>query len=122
MKISSSLLDTLRSIKGNQRACVVTEPLWAIPNNLILPFSSVYMAAIGLSDTQIGLVASLGLAAQFIAALLSGAIVDKHGRRATMLTFGLISWTIPCILWAAARDLRYFIFAAALNGLWRITG
>ncbi len=122
MKITHPLWRTLRSLKGNQRACVVTEPLWAIPNNLFLPFASIYMAAIGLQDIQIGTVASLGLAAQFLSGLFSGAIVDKYGRRRTMLVFGLLSWLLPCALWAGARGYRYFIFAVVFNGMWRVTG
>lgn len=122
MKITHPLWQTLRSLKGNQRACVVTEPLWAIPNNLILPFASIYMAAIGLQDIQIGMAASLGLATQFLSGLFSGAIVDKYGRRRTMLVFGLLSWILPCILWAGAQGYWYFICAAVFNGMWRITG
>ncbi len=122
MKITHPLWRTLRSLKGNQRACVLTEPLWAIPNNLFVPFASIYMAAIGLQDVQIGMVASLGMATQFLSGLLSGAIVDKYGRRRTMLVFGLLSWLIPCMLWAGARGYWYFIFAAVLNGMWRVTG
>ena len=122
MKLTHPLWQTFRSLKGNQRACVVTEPLWAIPNNLFLPFVSVYMAAIGLQDAQIGLIASLGLAAQFLSGLFSGAIVDKYGRRKTMLVFGLLSWLLPCLLWAGARGYWYFVFAVVLNGMWRITG
>ncbi len=122
MNIKHPLWRTLRSLKGNQRACVLTEPLWAIPNNLFLPFASIYMASIGLQDSQIGMVASLGLAAQFLTALFSGAVVDKYGRRRTMLLFGLISWSLPCILWAGAQDYRYFLLAIAFNGLWRVIG
>jgi MFS family permease len=116
------LLHTLRSIKGNQRACVVTEPLWAIPNNLIIPFASVYMAMVGLKDAQIGMVASFGLAMQFFWALFSGAIVDKYGRRKTMLVFGLLGWSIPCVLWAASQGYWYFMIAVFFNSMWRITG
>lgn len=122
LKITHPLWQTFRSLKGNQRACVITEPLWAIPNNLFLPFVSVYMAAVGLQDVQIGMVASLGLAAQFLSGLFSGAIVDKYGRRKTMLVFGLLSWLLPCLLWAGARGYWYFVFAVGLNGMWRITG
>ncbi len=122
MKSHHPLLQTLRSLKGNQRACVVTEPLWAIPNNLILPFASIYMAAIGLNDGQIGKVASLGLVMQFLWALFSGAIVDKYGRRFTMLAFGLFSWSIPCLLWAASTGYWYFVIAIIFNSMWRVTG
>lgn len=122
MKTPHPLWQTMRSLKGNQWACVVTEPLWAIPNNLFLPFASVYMAAIGMQDVQIGMIASLGLAMQFFWALFSGAIVDKYGRRQTMLLFGLVSWTLPCILWAAAQGYWYFLFAVIFNSMWRVTG
>ncbi len=117
-----ALWRSLRSLKGNQRACVVAEPLWAIPYNLFLPFASVYMAAIGLSDAQIGTIASLGLAIQFLWGLLSGALVDKFGRRWTLLVFGLLSWTIPCGLWALAHGYWYFAVAIAFNSMWRVTG
>jgi MFS family permease len=122
MKDYHPLLRTLRSVKGNQRACVFTEPLWAIPYNLFLPFVSVYMAAVGLKDTQIGMLASIGLALQFLWALFSGAIVDKFGRRRTMLVFGLLSWTLPCLLWAASRGYWYFLAAVLFNSMWRVTG
>ena len=122
MKITHPLWRTFRSLKGNQRACVFTEPLWAIPNNLFIPFASIYMAAIGLNDAEIGMVASVGLAMQFLSTLFSGAIVDKYGRRRTMMIFGLISWSIPCVLWAGAQGYWYFILAIALNGLWRVIG
>ena len=122
MKMKHPLWRTLRSLKGNQWACVITEPLWSIPNNLFIPFASIYMAALGLQDAKIGIVTSIGLAMQFITALFSGAIVDKYGRRKTMLIFGLISWSLPCMLWAGAQGYWYFLLAIALNGLWRIIG
>jgi hypothetical protein len=122
MKAIFALWHALRSLGGNQRACIFTEPMWAIPYFLFLPFASVYMSALGLSDAEIGAVAALGLGAQFVWALLSGALVDKLGRRFSMLAFGLASWAIPCALWATARGFPAFAAAAILNGMWRVTG
>jgi Na+/melibiose symporter-like transporter len=79
------------------------------------------MLALGITDKQIGSLASLGLVVQIFSALLSGAIVDKFGRRLTLLIADILCWSVPCLIWAAAQDLRYFIAAAALNGLWRIS-
>jgi MFS family permease len=99
MKYSHPLLRTLRSLRGNQRACVVTEPLWAIPSNLFLPFASIYMAAVGLNDRQIGFTVSLGLALQLVWGLLSGAITDKYGRRNMMLFFWIaqLGGSLPAV-------------------------
>ena len=117
-----SLWHSLRALKGNQRACVLSEPLWAVPYHLFLPFMSLYMADIGLSGAQIGALASLSLAAQFLWGFLSGAIVDRWGRRGTMLCFGLAAWALPCALWAMASGLHHFALAVLLNSLWRVTG
>jgi len=95
--------------------------MWGIPFNLYIPYASVYMLALGVSDAQIGMIASLGLLIQPIFALLSGAITDKYGRRLTTFIADLLSWSIPCLVWAVAQDIRYFIVAAAFNAMWRIS-
>ena len=115
------LFQTLRELKGNPRITVLTEIMFGIPYNLFAPFFSVYMLALGMKDEQIGGLASLGLIVQIFSALLSGAIVDKFGRRLTLLVCDVICWSVPCLIWAAAQDVRYFIAAALLNGLWRIS-
>lgn len=122
MKHTHPLWQTLRSLKGNQKSFIQTEPLWAIPNNLILPFASIYMSALGLQDSQIGMTASLGLILQLVWGLFSGAIADKYGRRKMLLVFGIISWTIPCLLWATAQNYAFFLLAVFFNSMWRVMG
>jgi len=100
---------------------VLTEPLWGIPFSLYAPYVSVYMLALGLTDGQIGFLLSLNLAFQILGALLGGAITDKLGRRKTTFIFDIVSWSIPTLLWAIAQDFRYFVVAAVINGMWRIT-
>ena len=115
------LIQSLRELRGNPRVTVLTEVMFGIPYNLFAPFFSVYMLALGLNDQQIGSLASLGLILQVFSALLSGAIVDKFGRRLTLFIGDLVCWSVPCLIWSVAQDLRYFAAAAALNGLWRIS-
>ena len=100
---------------------VLTEVLFGIPYNLFSPFLSIYMLALGVTDQQIGSIASLGLVLQIFSALLSGVIVDKFGRRLSLFVFDLLCWSVPCLIWAAARDVRFFVAAAAMNSLWRIS-
>jgi MFS family permease len=115
------LFQTLRELKGNPRVTVLTEIMFGIPYNLFAPFFSVYMLALGVTDQQIGSIASLGLLVQIFSALLSGAIVDKFGRRLTLLVCDLICWSVPCLIWAAAQDVRFFIVATLMNSLYRIS-
>jgi MFS family permease len=95
--------------------------MFGIPYNLFAPFASVYMLALGVTDQQIGSIASLGLVVQIFSALFSGALVDKFGRRLTLLIFDLLCWSVPCLLWAFAQDVRFFVAAAVMNSLWRIS-
>lgn len=119
--LNHPLILTLRGLRGNVRGCVLTEPLWGIPHNLYAPYVSVYMLALGLTDSQIGLLASVGLGLSVISALLSGAITDKLGRKRTTLIFDIISWSIPTLIWAVAQNFYYFLAAAVINSVWRVT-
>jgi len=119
--INHPFITTLKNLRGNVRGCVYTEPLWGIPYNLYAPYVSVYMLAFGLSDSQIGLITSIGMALQVFWTLMSGAITDKLGRKRTTLIFDILSWSVPCLIWAAAQDFTYFVVAAAVNSVWRVT-
>ncbi len=115
------LIATLRNLRGNIRGIVLTEPMWGIPYNLFAPYVSVYMLALGLNDGQIGLIASISLAGQFLWTLVSGAITDKFGRKRTTLITDIIAWSIPCLIWAVAQNFTYFLVAALINSIWRVT-
>jgi MFS family permease len=115
------LFQTLRELRGNPRVTVLTEIMFGIPYNLFAPFLSIYMLALGVTDQQIGGIASLGLIVQIFTGLLSGAIVDKYGRRLSLLIFDLLCWSVPCLIWAGAQDVRFFVAAAMMNSLWRIS-
>ena len=114
------LFQTMRELKGNPRVTVLTEVMFGIPYNLFTPFFSVYMLALGVTDQQIGSIASLGLILQVFTALLSGALVDKFGRRLTLFIFDILSWSVPCLIWAVAEDIRFFVVAAVMNSLLRV--
>lgn len=119
--MAHTLLESLRDLRGNSRAVVYTEPLWGIAYNLFIPYLSIYMLALGLSDSKIGLVTSIGLGCQLVCALLGGAITDKLGRRYTTFIFDMISWSAACLVWAFAKDFNWFVAAIILNSLWRIS-
>ncbi|HXD10791.1 MAG TPA: MFS transporter [Anaerolineales bacterium] len=116
-----SLITTLKSLTGNPRGCVYTEPLWGIPFNLYAPYISIYMVAIGLSDKQIGLIVSISWSFQIVLALLSGVVTDKLGRRRTTLIFDILAWSVPALISAIAQNFWYFVIAGVINSVWQIT-
>lgn len=115
------LIKTLRSLKGNVRGVVFTEPLWGIPFNLYAPYVSVYMLALGMDDAGIGTLVTVSSLLQVFWTLLAGAVTDKLGRKRTTLIFDTVSWSLPCIIWAVAQNPVYFYVAAFVNAVWRVT-
>jgi len=95
--------------------------MWGIPYFLYIPYASIYMLALGLSDKQIGLIVSISWGFQVFFALFGGVITDKLGRRRTTLIFDIISWTVPSIISAIAQNFWYFLIAGIVNSVWRVT-
>lgn len=114
------MIQSLLELGRNQRTCILTEPLWSIPYNLYLPFISVFLLALGASDRQVGMVASITLFVRTCTALLAGSITDKLGRRITTVIFDTLSWSIPAILWMTSQNVYWFMAGAAINGFFQI--
>lgn len=119
--LKHKLLRTLFELRGNSRACVYTEPMWGLSLNLCLPYATVYMLSFGMSDVQVGIVSSIYMFSQMIFAFLSGAIVDKLGRRKSTVIFDFLAWSLPCLIWASSQGFWFFAVAAMLNGMMKIT-
>jgi MFS family permease len=79
------------------------------------------MAALGMSEVDIGVVASVFILSQMLWALLGGVLTDKLGRRYCTLVFDIVSWSIPALIWMLAQNITWFLVAAIINGTWRIT-
>jgi len=79
------------------------------------------MLALGLNDLQVGIVASVYMFSQMIFAFLSGAIIDKMGRRKSTMIFDFLSWSLPCLIWAFSQGFWFFVVAALFNGMMKIT-
>lgn len=115
------MIHTLVHLRGNGRAAVYTEPMWGLSMQLVLPYASVFMLALGVRDTNIGLIATVGILSQVVFGLLSGVITDKLGRRATTALFDIVAWVIPSLIWAMAQNFWWFLIASVINGAWQVT-
>ncbi len=107
-------------IKGNARALLVFEPVFAIIFSSLNYFYPLYMQALGLSKTSIGLVASIGAAFALVFSLVSGYITDRLGRKKTLRIFDTLAWTIPFLIWAVAQNFWYFLIAIIFNNTVKI--
>ncbi|MCL2841051.1 MAG: MFS transporter [Defluviitaleaceae bacterium] len=111
----------LKNLKGNAKACVLTEPLWAVPFNLYWPFFTLYMFSLGVLDFQIGLLLTIERLLQVVFALLGGVITDKFGRRLSTLIFDIMSWSIPMLIWTFSQNFWWFLAASIVNSTRQVT-
>ena len=88
--VKHPLLRTLIDLRGNPRACVYTEPMWGLSMNLCVPYASVFMLSFGMSDIEIGIITSIYMFSQMIFAFISGAVIDKMGRRLSTAVFDFL--------------------------------
>jgi DHA1 family tetracycline resistance protein-like MFS transporter len=107
-------------VKGNARGCLIYEPMFIIPYSLYLTYASVYMLELGLTETDIGLVTSLGLVLQIFTSLISGYLTDRMGRKNALFIYDLISWSIATLLWMTAHNVWFFVIAAAVNSFQKV--
>ncbi|MCL1800752.1 MAG: MFS transporter [Promicromonosporaceae bacterium] len=121
MPKAASLVATARGLTGNPRACVYTEPMWGISMALVLPYASVFMFALGITDQQIGLLTTIGMISQVFFGIAGGILTDKLGRRWATAIFDVTAWVIPALIWAVAQNFWYFLFASIINGSLQVT-
>lgn len=114
------LVDTLVNLKGNPRVAVFIEPLWGVPYNLVAPYITVYMYALGVDDIQIGTILSIGMVVQVIFSFMGGILADKLGRKRTTILGDFFGWCLPCLIWAVSQNFWFFLIAVVLNSFEQI--
>lgn len=115
------LVETFQNLEGNPKMSLITEPLWFIPYSLFIPFQSIYMRELGLTEEQIGLTITVGLLFQMFFSVLGGIVTDKMGRRLSTYIFDVIAWTVPCFIWAFSQNVWWFLIASGFNGCMQVT-
>ena len=105
---------SLEGLPRNARNSILLEPLWAVFGVVVMYYAPLYMAGVGLSSTEIGVVGSVALLASFGFQLIAAPITNRFGRKRTTLIGDLLSWTLPMFVWAFANSFTAFLIAALL--------
>ena len=90
-------VDWLRKTRGflslprNAWVLTSTSSLWSIGSAMASPYQTLYFAALGASDIDIGILVAFGTAVTILALLVGGYVADTWGRRRVIVTFSWIS-------------------------------
>lgn len=110
----------LKELPKNARVCIALEPLWAFFGPMVTYFMPLYQKELGLSEVQMGIVNSAGIAAGFVFFTIAAPITNKLGRRKTSLMFDFIAWSLSMLIWALSKSFTWFLVAAIFNAVVRI--
>ncbi len=114
------MFEGFKSLPRNAKACIATEPLWALVAPATIYFMPLFQKQLGLSELQMGSLNSINMAAGLIFYLFAAPLTNKLGRRRTSFLFDFAAWTIPMLLWAMARSYTWFLLATISNAVVRI--
>ena len=114
--------NSLKTLPRNARMIIFIQPLWSIPFFLYNSYLSLYMLDLGLTPKMVGLINSVSFLARTVLGFFAGNIVDKLGRKKSLVLFDALSWLIPILLWAIATNFWHFMIAGIINTLVVVNG
>ncbi len=107
-------------LRGNSRGCLAFEPFFLIPYSMMATYATLYMYELGVTETNIGWITTLGLLVQVLAAFMSGYLTDRLGRKRAILIFDVLSWSVAMLIFAFSQNVWFFVLATCINGLQRV--
>ena len=111
----------LKMLNRNARMVLQFETVGAFASVVITFFASLYMSSSGLSGGQIGLINMVAFVSSFLCQLIAIPIVDRIGRKATILWFTFTAWSIPLLIWIFMPNFLGFLIGYTIYGTGRIT-
>ncbi|GAK42826.1 major facilitator superfamily protein [Paenibacillus sp. TCA20] len=112
--------NSFRQLTGNAKGCLIYEPLFLIPYSMFVTYSSIFMYELGVTETGIGWITTIGLLVQVLSSFLSGYLTDRMGRKRALLYFDVLSWSVATLLWAVSQNFWFFVIAAIVNGFQKV--
>ncbi|OGF46157.1 MAG: hypothetical protein A2231_03315 [Candidatus Firestonebacteria bacterium RIFOXYA2_FULL_40_8] len=112
----SSLLKSIKAVKGNARVMIVSIPFWAIPMTWLGVYQSIFAKSLGVTDTELGFIASLGMLFQIGTTIFGGYVSDRWGRKSTLMFWDTFCFLTAFIFLLFAKNIWFFIgFIIFLN-------
>ena len=121
VRLMAKLAGTLNMFRGHNRsikAILISEILFGTAIAWFALYRPVYMVALGLTKIQVGIVSSILLGTQVVAAMLGGLASSRLGNKRAMQLFDTFAWLTSIVLWLTARGFWSFVMAALFNGLY----
>ena len=111
----------LKDLPQNTRVTLLLNLFSSTLASILFFYAALYMQGVGLTAPQIGLIASLASVTGFLTQAMAAPVVNRMGRKRSLLLFSFLCWSVPLLLWMLANGFTLFLLAALFFSISRIT-
>ncbi len=121
-KITGQITDTYRSYPGNFWVLMGAVFIDNLGSSFLYPFFALYTTdKFGVGMTEVGTMFAVFALANLVGSLVSGAMIDKLGRK-FIIVFGLVASALSSLMMGFVDQLSVFYVAVGLVGLFGMAG
>lgn len=104
-------------LEKNASACMKALPFWMLPYTFYMYYLGLFLMEKGLSSTQITLLMTVSNATSLAFSFVASPIVDKMGRKKSLLVFDLLSSSLPAAILLISPRFIPAMIAMGMTGL-----
>lgn len=111
----------LKDLPQNTRITLLLNLFSSPLASILFFYAALYMQGVGLTAPQMGLIASLASVTGMLNQAVAAPVVNRMGRKRSLLVFSFLCWSVPLLLWMLANGFTMFLLAALFFSISRIT-
>jgi len=105
----SRLTKSIKNVKGNARIMILSTPFFGIPFTWLGVYQAIFAKHLGVTDRELGFIASLGMVFQIGTTIVSGYASDKWGRKRTLMFWDTLCFIVALLFLLVAQNIWFFI-------------
>ena len=103
-------------VQGNVKILMICRVLWSASTSIVYPFFSLYILALGGTETEVGLINALGILAGMILYPVGGYIADRSGR-VKLIGYSTFVYAFAHLFFVVANDWRMIALGQFMSQL-----
>jgi len=103
-------------VQGNVKVLMFCRVIWSASTSIVYPFFSLYILALGGTETEVGLINALGIIAGMVLYPVGGYIADRSGR-VKLIGYSTFLYAFAHLFFVIANDWRMIALGQFMSQL-----